>query len=163
MSNFQIGIYQPNVAPDPFGQIDTTTNPYLRDYGEDGYVLFYYDIYDPRSVTLEPPAAVGQDTGGFPSVRGFSKMTWTYPFARAENWYFLYYLHRLARQSAGQFTGHVRIHWPDPQTGATQDASARWDAIVSTGRDMPNFRDFSLVFSHLGIDDSMPIAGIWTA
>lgn len=162
---FQIGIYQPDVPADPFGRLPGAvgTNPYNRDYGTNGYTLTFYDVYQPQQVVYTPPAVVGQDVGGFPSVRGFGQMVWTYNMMRPDNWYFLHYLHRLARQSSGQYAGHVKIQWPDPQSGQLQQASARWDTIESVARNMPVYESFAITFSHVGVDDlnATPIPGIW--
>lgn len=161
MTNFQIAVYQPN-NPDQFNTLTplAALNPFAISYGP--FVLNWYSIYEPRNVVHTPPQAVGQDTGGFPSVRGFAKMEWQYMAIKPDNWYFLYYLWRLAQRPAGKQTGAVRIQWPDPTTGQNQTISARWDAITSVDRDVAMFHDLSLTFTHLGIDDPQSaIIGTW--
>ncbi|HEY7419408.1 MAG TPA: hypothetical protein VH593_29775 [Ktedonobacteraceae bacterium] len=158
MSNFQIGLYLPPGAPDPYNIQSGINNPYLTSTAST--ILTWYSVPDARGVKFASPVSLGDDLGGFPAVRGYSQITWDYPYLRADGWYLLYSLWRTAQLSAGNKLAHVQIQWPDPVNGLIQ-AAARWKVITSVGRDMAVFRDIELVFTRLGVDDVSPPADVY--
>jgi hypothetical protein len=158
MSNFQIGLYLPSSAPDPYNTQSAIINPYLT--AGSNVSLRWYTVPDARGMKFASPASMGDDLGGYPIIRGYSAMTWTYPFLKADGWYLLYALWRAAQLTAGSNLAHVQVRWPDPVNGL-QTASARWRVISSVGRDMAVFRDIELVFSRLGVDDISPATDLY--
>lgn len=162
-SNFQIGLYVPQgTSATSTTPIVVTQNPFMLNWGTGPFQLVYYDVRPPRNVQHTTPGLLGQDSQGAPSVRGYGQMQWSYPIIRADNWYFIYYLWRLAQMAKGQYAGHVRVKWPDPQSGTIQTASCRWPSIPQVSRDVAVFNDLQLTFTHLGIDDLNPVTGVYT-
>lgn len=157
---FAIGIYQgTSETYNPLipGQFQ---NPFLTISSSQYQLVWYPQIAPARQSTHTPPPVVGIDFVGQPTARGYAKMVWTYPFLRPDRWYYLYNLFRLTRMSIGSLTGHVKIQWPDPVSGTTQIASARWDALDTISREMPVIKGINLTFSHVAIDDTS-VVGTW--
>lgn len=146
---FSIGIFQ-----DP-----SITGPYQISTSSAAYAWVYYQIRDPQEVSLRGPDLLGQGSTGFPITRGYSSMTWNYGTLRSTQWYWFYWLWRQARLGGGL----IQISWPDPGSGAVQTATGRWAAITSATRDVAAVHDVTLLFNHLGIDDSVAPPGIWVA
>lgn len=115
-------------------------------------VTWFNDIRDPNGVTLTEPPMAGVDVGLYPTFRGYTSMTWTYNLIRSDEWYYLYYIWRFSRQTAGGNGGHIWIQWPDPQSGQIQTVNGRWDIITSAQRDVGAFSNVTLQFNRLGID-----------
>lgn len=157
---FAIGVYEGVGSPyNP--NLPSQFQPAFLTLASSQYNLVWYPQIAPaRQSVHAPPPVVGTDFDGQPTVRGYSMMTWTYPFLKPDRWYLLYNLFRLTRMNIGVLTGHVKIQWPDPVSGTPQIVSARWDTFSTVQRDMPIINNINLTFSHLAIDDTA-VVGTW--
>lgn len=115
-------------------------------------------IAQPRGMTFTPAGYVGVDAWGQPQVRGYGHMQWVYPTLPVGDWYTLENLWRSSRNMTNPW-GLVQLQWPDPQSGGLVTATARFDTPIYK-RDWAVFRDVTLTFTHMGIDDTSAI-GFW--
>lgn len=166
MGNFAIGMVLKGITVTPV--FTASTNPLQNSqvivtnvetvitpntvYSSDT-ITWFTDIRDPNRVTLTPPPLAGTDIGRYPTYRGYSAMTWTYDLIRSDEWYYLFYLWRLSRQTAGNYGGHIWIQWPDPESGKLERVTGRWDLITSAQREVGAFTNITLQFNDLGIDN----------
>lgn len=119
----------------------------------------YTNIPQPQSVIHTPPPMIGRDAWGAPIVRGYGTMEWDYTTLSLSDWYTLSALWKQSRDNTVAW-GQVQIQWPDPSTGTTQKATARWEVPTMGWQEVHAFKQVALMFTHLGYNDTTA-TGFW--